>query len=83
MRTGTHPGLRPPRRGGEQHTSPLGRGAALAAGWVLSGPTVPASGRSLSRRPGVRPSWPLAGWKPALLAPVADRHGAGERGAAE
>ena len=35
MQTGTHPGLRPPLRGGEQDLSPLGRGAAQAAGWVV------------------------------------------------
>ncbi len=29
----------------------------------------PASGRSPARCLGARPSWPLAGWKPALLAP--------------
>ena len=34
---GTHPGLRPPLRGGEQYLSPPGRGAALAAGWVCPG----------------------------------------------
>ncbi len=32
---GTHPGLRPPLRGGEEKISPPRRGAALAAGWVL------------------------------------------------
>ena len=35
MQKGTHPGLRPPLQGGEQNTSPLGRGAAQAAGWVV------------------------------------------------
>ena len=33
-----------------------------------TGPAAPASGRSPSRYLGARPSWPLAGWKPALLA---------------
>ena len=39
MQTGTHPGPStssgPPLRGGEQDLSPLGRGAAQAAGWVV------------------------------------------------
>ena len=30
----THPGLRPPLQGGDKANSPLGRGAASAAGWV-------------------------------------------------
>ncbi len=30
----THPGLRPPLQGGDKTSSPLGRGAASAAGWV-------------------------------------------------
>ncbi len=30
----THPGLRPPLQGGDKASSPLGRGAASAAGWV-------------------------------------------------
>ncbi len=32
----THPGLRPPLQGGDKTSSPLGRGAASAAGWVPS-----------------------------------------------
>jgi len=37
MQKETHPGLRPPLRGGDGGGSPPWRGAALAAGWVLSG----------------------------------------------
>ena len=63
----------PPRPLGSRHDSfteaPAGvrpipslEGCRKAAGWVS-----PAPGRSLSRHLGARPSWPLAGWKPALL----------------
>ena len=42
MQKETHPGPSassgPPLRGGERSLSPLGRGAALAAGWVLPRP---------------------------------------------
>ena len=34
LQRGTHPGLRPPLQGGDKTSSPLGRGAASAAGWV-------------------------------------------------
>ena len=34
LQGGTHPGLRPPLQGGDKTSSPLGRGAASAAGWV-------------------------------------------------
>ena len=36
LQGGTHPGLRPPLPGGDKTSSPLGRGAASAAGWVPS-----------------------------------------------
>ena len=61
--------------------SPLGTCCALL--WCEppgTGLAAPASGRSLSRFLGARPSWPLVGWKPALLAPwrrQARRRGAG------
>jgi len=35
VQKGTRPGLRPPLRGGDRKSSPLGRGAASAAGWVV------------------------------------------------
>ena len=35
MQTGTHPGLRPPLRGGDRKSSPPRRGAGQAAGWVV------------------------------------------------
>ena len=47
MRKGTHPGLRPPLPGGDVCCSPLGRGAALAAGWVIPGPVAPHVWRAL------------------------------------
>ena len=60
MRKGTHPGLRPPLRGEERHTSPLGR----------------ERGNVSSKQPSMRDTFPLcaafaAGWVlPGRAAPM-------------